>query len=342
MSKNADDQFKSKKWILYAVSATICFTACNTAISEITARSGPLCILYFSLGSLVSGAGYNLIHCFKNWRQEGGTFWLNQNIIVDNKFKCVNFLAFILFSMIYFLIQNMAFLTMWFADLAQVNVGLITVIWAINPLYMAAVDYFLFNTSLKLYHFIGTVLIVSCTILLSLKPMIIPDDQTVKPKIKNSEAPKILNDGELLPIWMPVLFGLLTPVTFCSNGVILRYLTSPDMSMKFNGTTLSMSAIFAVNLIVLIFAIVFWSTHQFSIDLFWIGLVGSIINTIGLTCINTAISCGPLGPVSSIGACSNILLVIVEAVRHAKVPTYIELISLVLGFIGALVLVIPD
>lgn len=162
-------------WIVYAFAACICFTACNTAISEITSRSGPLCILYFSLGSLLSGATYNYLHCFKNCRTQG-RFWLDQNIIIDGQFKCVNFLGFIVFSFLYFLIQNMAFMTMWFADLAQVNVGLITVIWSINPLYMAAVDYFLFNTKLKCFHLVGTILIVGCTILLSLKPIIIPDD----------------------------------------------------------------------------------------------------------------------------------------------------------------------
>ena len=72
------------------------------------------------------------------------------------------------------------------------------------------------------------------------------------------------------------------------------------------------------------------------------GLIGSIINTAGLTFMNTAISCGPMGPVSSIGGCSNILLVVVEAVKHRKTPSYIELISLILGFLGALELVIPD
>ena len=52
----------SKAWIFYASAATICFTACNTTISEITEKSGPLCILYFSMGSLLSGLLYNLFH----------------------------------------------------------------------------------------------------------------------------------------------------------------------------------------------------------------------------------------------------------------------------------------
>lgn len=147
---------------------------------------------------------------------------------------------------------------MWFANLAQINVGLITVIWSINPLYMAAADYFLFKTKLKCFHLVGTVLIVSCTILLSLKSIIIIDDsQILKAPVQN-EAPKILNEGEILPVWMPVLFGILTPVVFCSNGLLLRYITDDKKGIKFNGTTISMSAVFAVNLILLIFAIFFW------------------------------------------------------------------------------------
>ena len=143
-------------------------------------------------------------------------------------------------------------------------------------------------------------------------------------------------------MWMPVLFGILTPVAFCSSNILLRYLTAEDKGIKFNGTTISMTAYFWVNLIILIAAIVYWQSHIFSRDLFWIGLIGSIINTVGLTCMNTAISCGPMGPVSSIGACSNILLVVVEALKHWTVPSYIELISLLLGFAGAIELVMPE
>lgn len=103
-----------------------------------------------------------------------------------------------------------------------------------------------------------------------------------------------------------------------------------------------MTGIFVVNVLILIFAIVFWQYYHFSQDLFWLGLIGSIINTCGLTFMNTAISIGPLGPVASIGACANILLVIIEAVRHMKVPTYVEFIALVVGFGGALELVVPE
>jgi len=51
-------------------------------------------------------------------------------------------------------------------------------------------------------------------------------------------------------------------------------------------------------------------------QLFWIGTFGAIINCAGLACMNTALSTGPMGPVSAIGACANIILAIVEAVKH--------------------------
>ena len=83
---------ESRKWIAYATTAMLCFTACNEAISEITSRSGPLCILYFSLGSLLSGLFYNLYFSYRNYRKgrtlsalstadgdrsDAGKFWLN-------------------------------------------------------------------------------------------------------------------------------------------------------------------------------------------------------------------------------------------------------------------------
>lgn len=58
--------------------------------------------------------------------------------------------------------------------------------------------------------------------------------------------------------------------------------------------------------------------------------------------MNTAIACGPMGPVASIGASSTILLVIVDAIASRRVPNYVELIALILGFGGALELVIPE
>lgn len=151
---------------------------------------------------------------------------------------------------------------MWFAGLAKINVGLITVIWNINPLYMAAVDYLLFNNKMKYFHVVGTSMIIICSVLLSLKSYFVtemPSDGVPKPAVvEESEAPKIVEDGQVLPTWIPVLFGILTPVCFCSISTLLRFLTDESKGYNFNSATVSMSGAFATNLIIIIIAIVFW------------------------------------------------------------------------------------
>ena len=134
-------------------------------------------------------------------------------------------------------------------------------------------------------------------------------------EVEFSESPQILAVGEVLPTWIPVIFGILTPMCFTTNGILLRKLTSPKYGINFNGTTMSFTTYFIVNLLILIFAAFFWQSHHFSKDLFWLGTIGSIINTVGISCLNTAITKGPMGPVSSIAALSNIMLVIEEAIR---------------------------
>ena len=70
--------------------------------------------------------------------------------------------------MLYFLIQNCAILTMWFANRAGVNVGVITCIWSINPLFMAFLDFIIFGQNLRYYHMIGTILLILSAVSISL------------------------------------------------------------------------------------------------------------------------------------------------------------------------------
>lgn len=205
-------------------------------------------------------------------------------------------MGYIMFCIMYFLIQNMAFVSMWFAHMAQVNVGVITVIWSVHPLFVATADFFIFGQTLKYFHFVG----------------------------------------------MFVMFSIATPFVFTLNSILVRKLTSADYGLNFNATDMAMSGYFFVNLLILIVSICFWQSHQFDMQLFVIGTIGSIINTIGISLNTTALSKGPLGPVSAIAACSNILLVVEEAIRNLTVPNWVEFLALILGLIGVLEIVYPE
>lgn len=105
---------------------------------------------------------------------------------------------------------------------------------------------------------------------------------------------------------------------------------------------LSFTSYIVVNIIVLIPAIPYWVLVDFDATLFWIGVVGSIINTLGLVAVQNALSTGPSGPVSALCTVNNVLLVIVESIKTGKVPNPYEFAGLFAGMFGALILVIPE
>ena len=111
-----------------------------------------------------------------------------------------------------------------------------------------------------------------------------------------------------------MLFGVVTPIFFTISGYLTKNLT--DVKVGFHPSTLSFSAYFIVNMLILIFALIYWTMYDFSHYLFWLGMVGSIINTVGIVCMGNAVAFGPAGPASALAAVSNLLLVVIEAIKN--------------------------
>lgn len=237
-----------------------------------------------------------------------------------------------LFCLVYLLSQNLGFFTIWFTGLANVNTGVVTILWSTHPLFMAIADHFIYGQAIGYYHFIGMALILSSVLILSLKMFLYPIEELFDINIDTWEA---------IPPFVPVVFAIVTPIVFTMNGILVRKLTSPDSGINFNGKNLSFASQLLVNTFILIVAISYWQSHHYSGELFLFGTLGSIINTLGLYLSNLAYTNGPLGPVSSITCSSNILLIIVEALIYKKVPTWVEILGFLLGFAGTLEIVFP-
>ena len=62
------------------------------------------------------------------------------------------------------------------AVMADVNVGLITMIWSITPFFSSAIDYYYFDRSLEKSQFIGILFVVLSVALLSLRGVIYQAD----------------------------------------------------------------------------------------------------------------------------------------------------------------------
>lgn len=115
-----------------------------------------------------------------------------------------------------------------------------------------------------------------------------------------------------------------------------------EARVGFNPSTLSFSSNLVVNSTILIFALIYWNIVAFSQYLFWLGMVGSIINTFGIVFMQNAMAIGPAGPASALAAVSNLLLVVIEAVKNQEMLSLLEIISLLFGTFGAMILVVPD
>jgi drug/metabolite transporter (DMT)-like permease len=220
---------------------------------------------------------------------------------------------------------------MYFSNRAGVNVGIITTIWSLNPLFVAIADYFIFGQPLKHYHYQGLFSILVCSVIISLSGMV---NATTQAGHETGEVSK------RVPTWIPVIFGIVTPIAFTVSGMLTKHLSSERVG--FDISTLAFTCYLVVNVVVLIIAIPYWSSYGFSKYLFWMGLVGSIVNTLGIVCIQNAMSRGPGGPVSAIASVSCILLVIIEAIKNNRMLFWMEIIGLILGIYGSLILVIPE
>ena len=113
----------------------------------------------------------------------------------------------------YLIVQCSLLLAIYFAGAASLNAGLITSIWSICPFFIAITDYFLFNEKLKSYHILGTFFIVLSTILISLVKVVYSDSNL------GDATPAVVKYGRV-EVWVPILFGFITPIFFTTNGML--------------------------------------------------------------------------------------------------------------------------
>ena len=125
----------------------------------------------------------------------------------NGKVHCKNVCGFTAFCLVYFLIQNLAFVMMWTANLAGLNIGVVTVIWAINPALLACVEYFVFGTKPQIAHAFGILCMIACSVLLALSH---PSKKDMVPAVVEP--------------WMPVLFALLASVFLTIHPIITKFL----------------------------------------------------------------------------------------------------------------------
>ena len=217
----------------------------------------------------------------------------------------------------------------YFANNANINVGVIITIWSLNPFYNSIADYYIYGEKMYYHHFIGLVSILLCSVAISFKDMF------------NDTATKISVKPAIYPTWVPVIFGLIAPISFTVWTMYSKHMTSERIG--FNSIRMAFSSQLIVNLIIMIFAIPYWiNSGTFVPKYFLIGFVGSYIDALGMVVVTEAFTCGPAGPIAAIISNCNVLMVIIEALKHNRMLTLIEFVGLFLGLYGSLILSVPN
>ena len=232
---------------------------------------------------------------------------------------------------------------MYYSHMADVNVGIITTLWSVQPLAAAFLDYLIYGERLTIYHLIGIIMVIVSALLISFSKFADANsDADVNIAIPNLADIKIEIYDEKFPKWIAVLFGILTPCFFVASALFIKHLTSPKVG--FDAITVSFASSCTMSIVVIILGVTwYWKeVDTFNRRLFIIGFFGSIFDTCGKACIQRAYSTGPAGPVSAFVEMNNVVLVIFEAIRARKMPNYLEFIGFILAIVGALVLCIPD
>ena len=90
---------------------------------------------------------------------------------------------------------------------------------------MAIMDRIMFKQEMRLFHLVGTLGIVICTLILSLQGAF--KEEETSAALTPLEQLLVEDVEEPLPAWIPVLFGVITPVFFTINGFLTKHLTEP-------------------------------------------------------------------------------------------------------------------
>jgi drug/metabolite transporter (DMT)-like permease len=159
---------------------------------------------------------------------------------------------------------------MYYSHMADVNVGIITTIWSIQPLAAAILDYFIYGEKLMKHHLFGMVFVVGSALCISLASQVktVDFDQinfdSRSPFLAGYPSGFTYENNNLsvtfdpkVPKWVAVVFGLLTPVFFVASGLFIKHLTSARVG--FDAMTISFAtSCFSSTLIMILGIAWFW------------------------------------------------------------------------------------
>jgi drug/metabolite transporter (DMT)-like permease len=71
-----------------------------------------------------------------------------------------------------------------------------------------------------------------------------------------------------------------------------------------------------------------------------LGTLAGILNALGIVALNLAYTLGPMGPVAALVALTSVFLTIIQSIQLHRLPHWMEVLGMLLGLTGALIITI--
>lgn len=177
--------------------------------------------------------------------------------------------------------------------MADLNIGIVTAIWAINPFMIAVLEWIIYRQRFDCNQMWGMALLVLCAVIVSLSEIAIPkDDANVVISTGSGAFSVTVNDvdseTEKIPVFAAVLGGLLLPILCTFFVMVLKYV---DEEMRMRATDFSI-AYWGIMSLAFQIAAAFSFRKEFDLSLWINGFVGSFLNALGCMFVIAAYHAG--------------------------------------------------
>jgi drug/metabolite transporter (DMT)-like permease len=129
-------------------------------------------------------------------------------------------------------------------------------------------------------------------------------------------------------------------IPFATTGLFMKKLTRKEVG--FRAGPLTMSTIFIVGVLEFLWSIYYFATEGIDWHLFWLGLLGSMMDTAGCVLAMNAYSTGPLSIIAAMVNTDYIYMILLDILRTRKLPHTFEYLALGFGVFGTMHFIVPS
>eukprot|EP00347_Sterkiella_histriomuscorum_P014658 403360042 len=315
----------SKLWIFQALLTGLMFGFANFTVAIIS-DSGFKALSNIGIIPYFFFIGYRLFQCYQNKRKYGTYINYRKSNFFDEfrNFKWINLVPLLGNGLSNF--TNLMTITFAFqyAGMAGMNQGVVTTLNTLTSVYNVIIFYFGFNERVTVIQLVGMLTMMTCVGFISVSSQQASTDSS-------------LTDQDLQQRqyygYISILFALLSPLSLSVKHIFIR-----KFKKQYDSWDVSIDGLIFEYQIYLLIAIYYFSQSQVVWEDLLIGTIGSLFIAVGKISIALAVANGIAGPAASLSTTQVIYLTLLTTLVQGQTLKAFEIIGLICGIIGAIII----